>query len=310
MKKHFYLILIILFLTTAFASLAFWRNNSVKNKNEKTKIIFLDIGQGDAAMIDIPKDTQILIDGGDGKDILNKLGEHLPFYDRKIELVIMTHPDKDHIGGLVEVLKYYEVEQILETGIKCEKAICEEWDKLIEEKNIPVKYAEFGQRIKAGNIEMAVLYPFESLKDKEVKDSNDASIVLKLIIDNDLFEVGNDNENQKILRQAQDDNIILEQGLQPERAEILFTGDAGFPVEKDLISQNINLEAKILKVSHHGSKYGTSNEFLKSVKPEKAIISVGKNSYGHPAKELLNRLKNMNIEIFRTDEMGDWILEY
>ncbi|MCK5466457.1 hypothetical protein KAI56_03110 [Candidatus Parcubacteria bacterium] len=70
------------------------------------------------------------------------------------------------------------------------------------------------------------------------------------------------------------------------------------------------MKAKILKVSHHGSKYGTSNEFLKSVKPEKAIISVGKNNYGHPATELLNRLKNMSIEIFRTDEMGDWILGY
>jgi competence protein ComEC len=281
MKKHFYLILIILFLTTAFVSLAFWRDNSVKN--EKTKIIFLDIGQGDAAMIDVGNNIQILIDGGDGKNILDKLGEHLPFYDRKIELVIMTHPDKDHIGGLVEVLKYYEVEQILETGIECEKAICKEWDKLIKEKNIPVKYAQFGQRIKAGNIEMAVLYPFKNLKDEKVKDSNDASIVLRL---------------------------ILEQGLQPDNATILLTGDAGFPVEKDLISQNINLEAKILKVSHHGSKYGTSNDFLKLVKPEKAIISVGKNSYGHPAKELLNRLKNMSIEIFRTDQMGDVIFEY
>ena len=192
MKKHLYLILIIIFLTTAFVSLVFWQNNPNEIKNEKTRIIFLDIGQGDAMMIDTLRDTQILIDGGDGKDILNKLGEHLPFYDRKIELVILTHPDKDHLGGLVEVLKYYEVEQILETGIKCEKAICEEWDKLIEEKNIPVKYAEFGQRIKAGNIEIAVLYPFENLKDKEVKDSNDASIVLKLVVNS-------------------------EQGLQPER---------------------------------------------------------------------------------------------
>ena len=299
MKKHFYLILIILFLTTAFASLAFWRDNPNENKNEKTKIIFFDIGQGDAMMIDTLKDTQILIDGGDGKNILNKLGEHLPFYDRKIELVIMTHPDKDHLGGLVEVLKYYEVEQILETGIKCDKAICEEWDRLIKEKNIPVKYAEFGQRIKAGNIEMAVLYPFENLKDKEVKDSNDASIVLKLVINDSLFEVKeNSDKNQKILKQVQNDNSIL------------LTGDAGFPVEKDLISQNINLESRILKVSHHGSKNATSNEVLKLVNPEKAIISVGKNSYGHPATELLNRLKNMNIEIFRTDEGGDWVLEY
>ena len=293
-------------MSTAFASLAFWQNNSVKNKNEKTKIIFLDIGQGDAAMIDIPKDTQILIDGGDGKDILNKLGEHLPFYDRKIELVIMTHPDKDHIGGLVEVLKYYEVEQILETGIKCEKAICEEWDKLIEEKNIPVKYAEFGQRIKAGNIEMVVLYPFENLKDKEVKDSNDASIVLKLVINDSLFKVGENNgKNQKILKQPFDKLRMTKNDN-----SFLLTGDAGFPVEKDLISQSINLESRILKVSHHGSKNATSNEFLKLVNPEKAIISVGKNSYGHPAKELLNRLKNMSVEIFRTDETGDWILEY
>jgi len=297
MKKHLYLILTVLFLTTVFASLVFWQNNSVENKNEKTKIIFLDVGQGDAMMIDTLGDTQILIDGGDGKDILNKLGEYLPFYDRKIELVIMTHPDKDHLGGLVEVLKYYEVKQILETGIKCEKAICEEWDRLIKEKNIPVKYAEFGQRIKTGNIEMAVLHPFKNLENKEVKNSNNVSIVLKLVVNNSLFEIGKDNE-KKIFRQAQDDNIIL------------LTGDAGFPVEKNLISQNINLESKILKVSHHGSKYGTSNEFLKSVKPEKAIISVGKNSYGHPAKELLNRLKNINIEIFRTDEVGDWILEY
>jgi len=282
MKKYSYLILIILFLTIIFAGLVFGQNSFGENKNEKTKIIFLDVGQGDAAMIDAGNNIQILIDGGDGKDILNRLGEHLPFYDRKIELVIMTHPDKDHIGGLVEVLKYYEVEQILETGIKCEKVICEEWDKLIEEKNIPVKYAEFGQRIKAGNIEMAVLYPFENLKDKEVKDSNDASIVLRL---------------------------ILEQGLQSESTTILLTGDAGFPVENDLISQNINLESQILKVSHHGSKYGTSNEFLKSVKPEEAIISVGRNSYGHPTEELLNRLKNINVEIFRTDEIGDVVFE-
>lgn len=225
-------------------------------------------------MIDLPKDTQILIDGGDGKDILNKLGKYLPFYDKKIELMIMTHPDKDHIGGLVEVLRYYEVEQILMTGIKCEKAICRERDKLIAEKNIPVAYAHFGQEIKAGNINMVVLHPFESLKNQEVKDSNDASIFLKFILNGESY---------------------------------LLTGDAGFKVDKKLLDKNINLKSKILKVSHHGSKYGTSNEFLKAVKPEKAIISVGKNSYGHPAKELLNRLKNINAQIFRTDEIGDVI---
>ena len=271
-KKHLLLIIIILFSINALIAVAFWQDNSVENK--KPRVIFFDVGQGDAAMIDLPKDTQILIDGGDGKDILNKLGKYLPFYDKKIELMIMTHPDKDHIGGLVEVLRYYEVEQILMPGIKCEKAICQERDKLIAEKNIPVTYAHFGQRIKAGNINMVVLHPFEDLKDQEIKDSNDASIVLKFTLSDNSY---------------------------------LMTGDVGFTVDKELLDKNINLESKILKVSHHGSKYGTSNEFLKSVKPENAIISVGKNSYGHPADELLNRLKNINAQIFRTDEIGDVI---
>jgi len=123
-KKHLFLIIIFLFSINALIAVAFWRDNSTEDK--KPRIIFFDVGQGDAAMIDLPGDTQILIDGGDGKDLLEKLGKYLPFYDKKIELMIMTHPDKDHIGGLVEVLKYYEVEQILMTGIKCETAICQE----------------------------------------------------------------------------------------------------------------------------------------------------------------------------------------
>jgi len=251
-------------------------------------------------MIDLPGDTQILIDGGDGKDLLEKLGKYLPFYDKKIELMIMTHPDKDHIGGLVEVLKYYEVEQILMTGIKCETAICQERDKLISEKNVTVKYAEFGQKIKIGNeMNMFVLYPFKSLKDKEVKDDNDASIVLKLIIGESLSKIGKDSgENQKILKQVQNDNF---------NNSYLLTGDAGFEVDRQLLDKNINLESEILKVSHHGSKHATSNEFLKAVKPEKAVVSSGENSYGHPTEELLNRLKNINAQIFRTDEIGDVI---
>lgn len=273
MKKHFYIIFIILFSIIAFADVAFYNENYIQNP----RIIFLDVGQGDAALIDAGNNIQILIDGGNGKDILNKLGEQMPFYDHQIELIILTHPDKDHMGGLVEVLKYYKVKQVLETGIICETAICQEWNKLISEKNIPVKYAEFGQRIKTENIDMAVLYPLENLRDEKVKDDNNSSIILKIILNNNSF---------------------------------LLTGDAGLKTEDDLMAKNINIEARILKVSHHGSKNATSSEFLKAVNPEKAIISVGKNSYGHPAEELLNRLKSMNVNIFRTDEIGDIILRY
>ena len=294
MKKYLYLILISLFTLNIFAVIAFYQ----QKPTQVPKIVFLDIGQGDATLIDAGDDLQILIDGGDGRDILDRLGEHLPFYDRKIELVVMTHPDKDHLGGLVEVLKYYEVGQILETGIKCDKVICEEWDRLIKEKNIPVEYAEFGQRIRTGSMELAVLYPFKSLEGKEVKNSNDVSIVLRAVV-GDSFRTG-ENSGE----------IDLEQESWSKKADVLFTGDAGYPVEKELLGKNINVKARILKVSHHGSKHATSNTFLQAVNPEKAIISVGKNSYGHPAEELLNRLKNMSIEIFRTDEIGDWVLEY
>jgi len=267
-KNIIFITLILLFVLIVF----FCQNYFVKN--QKPKIVYFNVGQGDSAMIDTGNNIQILIDGGEGNIILEKLGKHMPLLDREIELVIMTHPDKDHMGGLIEVLKYYQVELILETGIICETAICKEWDKLIEEKNIPVKYAEFGQRIVVDDIEINILYPFESLQNRKVKNDNESSIILKVNLENELY---------------------------------LFTGDAGFEVENELIDKSIYLKTDILKISHHGSKNATSNEFLRLVNPKKAVISVGKNSYGHPTNELLNRLKNMNIDFFRTDEVGDLI---
>jgi competence protein ComEC len=271
MKKYPYIILIFLFLFVVLASLAFYQQNFV----QRPRIIFFDVGQGDAIMVDAKNNVQVLIDGGNGNDILDKLGKYMPFYDRKIELVISTHPDKDHMGGLVEVLKYYKVGQVLETGIVCKTAICREWNKLIAEKNIPIEYAQFGQNMKIeSGVKVVVLYPFENMRSKKVKNDNDASIVLKLVLGDDSY---------------------------------LLTGDAGFKVENNLLNKNINIESRILKVSHHGSKYATSSEFLKTVGPEGAIVSVGKNEYGHPAEELMNRLRNINVEIFRTDKMGDLV---
>ena len=244
-------------------------------KNE-SKIIFFDIGQGDATMIDAGGGNQILIDGGDGKMILEKLGKYMPLLDREIELVIMTHPDKDHLGGLVEVLKYYQVAQIIETGIVCETAICQEWDRLVDEKDIPIKYAEFGQRIDLQSVDIKVLYPFENLHDQKVKDDNETSIVLRVDVENNSY---------------------------------LLMGDAGFKVENELIERNISSGAKTLKVAHHVSKNPTSNDFLRIVNPEVAVIPVGENRYGHPTQELLNRLKNMSIQFLQTDLSGDLVFE-
>jgi competence protein ComEC len=289
MKKYLIPILILLILNALFG-FAFYDENYI----QRPRVIFFDVGQGDSAMVDAGNNTQILIDGGSGNVVLERIGKYMPFYDRKIELVIMSHPDKDHMGGLVEVLKYYEIGLILETGIFCDTAICQEWDKLITEKNIPVKYAEFGQKVNMGNASIDILYPFENLKDKKVKDDNETSIILKLTIN-------------KSFDYAQDDIMRINQDNKLNITTYLFTGDMGFKTEKELLDKNINIKAQILKVSHHGSKNATSNEFLQAVNLEKAIISVGKNSYGHPAEELLNRLKNISVEILRTDERGNLI---
>ena len=267
--KHSYLILIILLTANFLAGLVFL---DLKNGNA-VEVNFYDIGQGDGMMIEAGDNIQIIIDGGATDKIVEKIGRDLPFYDRQIELVIMTHPDKDHLGGLVDVLRYYQVDQVLITGIKCETAICREWDKIIKEKDIPVKIAQAGQVINlGGGTYLGIFSPRENLSGQKFKDDNGTSIVAKLI--------SNDRS-------------------------VLFTGDIGFKVENKLMESGANLNSDILKISHHGSKYATSSKFLEAVSPETAVICVGKNSYGHPAEELLSRIDDYGAAIKRTDLDGD-----
>jgi len=240
----------------------------------RAKIVFLDVGQGDATLILAENDDQVLIDGGDGKRIMDELGKNMPFYDHTIELVVITHPDSDHAGGLIEVLKYYEVDEILQTRYSCDTQICKELDAVISEKGIKRRYAQFGQMIHAGDQSAEILHFGDA--GTGASDDNNDSIVLKASI------------NGKT---------------------ILLMGDAGSLVESDLIRRGIDIDSDILKVSHHGSKSATSAEFIEKVSPQKAIISVGKNKYGHPSDDVLNRLKNVNIEVLRTDISGDVAVE-
>ena len=272
--KHSHLILIILLTANFLAGLVFL---DFKNANA-VKVNFYDIGQGDGMMIEAGNNVQIIIDGGATDKMVEKIGQDLPFYDRRIELVIMTHPDKDHLGGLVDVIRYYQVGQVLATGIKCETAICREWDKIIEEKNVPVKIVRAGQVINlGGGAYLAIFSPRENLSGQKFKDDNSTSVVAKLISGG---------------RSA------------------LFTGDIGFKVENKLMESGVNLDSDILKISHHGSKYATSSKFLEAVSPETAVISAGKNnSYNHPAEELLSRISDCGAAIKRTDLDGDVRME-
>lgn len=237
------------------------------------EVVFFDVGQGEAILIKTPKRHQILIDGGPNSIILEKLTKEIPFWDKTIDLVILTHPENDHLLGILEVLKRYKIENILWTGVVRETPEYKEWLNLIEKERANIKIAQKGEKIIAGNVFIEILYPFESLENKKLKDSNDSSIVAKLIF----------NENS-----------------------FLFTGDIYKSTEESLILKNSEISSDILKIAHHGSKTSNKKEFIEKVSPEIAVISVGKNNfYGHPHQEVLDVLEECGIKVLRTDKNGD-----
>lgn len=249
---------------------------SKSNQNLLT-VNFLDVGQGDAILISQGQ-KQILIDGGpSGQKLMEKLGMYLPFWDREIETVIITHPDSDHIEGLVDALKNYKVDLIIETSVSTDSAVYAKLQEMIKNKNIEKIEPTAGMKINLNDKDELEILNSEDKNSKIQKETNSSSVVSKLHWKNETF---------------------------------LLMGDLPSEKEQELISSGTDLSADILKVAHHGSKYSTTNEFLDKVSPQEAIISVGKtNRYGHPAAETLERIKNKKINIFRTDERGDIIYE-
>ena len=238
------------------------------------EVVFFDVGQGDAIFVETKYGFQVLIDGGPDLTILDKLGKEMPFYDRTLDLIVLTHPDHDHLFGLLEVLKRYEVKNILWTGVEKDTAEWQEWKKLIKEEGANIIIAKAGQRINfsAQGIFLDILYPFESLEGREFKYANDTSIVAELVFKN---------------------------------ISVLFTGDISKKTEKELIDKYIDLKSDILKIAHHGSASSSCEEFLEKISPELAVISVGENSWGHPDKRVLANLEKFDIKVLITKELGD-----
>ena len=244
------------------------------SRNQNLKVIFLDVGQGDAILIS-EGNRQVLIDGGPGgKIIMEKLGKFVPFWDRNIEIVIATHPDQDHIAGLVDTAKNYKIGRFIGNGVETDSQIYQKLKQIIQEKNISELEGGKGMKIKWGdNVQVEILSPDGSQAKNNPKDTNAASIVSRLSFGDESF---------------------------------LFTGDISYDQEKELADGSQNVSAGYLKVSHHGSKYSTSQIFLDKIQPRTAIISVGAdNRYGHPSPDVIARLEENRIEILRTDQDGD-----
>jgi len=237
---------------------------------------FFDIGQGDAILIQTPGGRQVLIDGGPGQDIVEKLSSAMPFFDRSIDIVVATHPDADHIGGLIDVLKKYDVEYVIWNGVSKDNDVFTAFEREVLREQAQVIKGDENLQIKIGDtISMKILYPPEGLSKTE--KSNNTSIVFRMRHNTNNF---------------------------------LFTGDMEKEVEKALVDSGIKLESKVLKVPHHGSKTSSSFEFVETVRPQLAVIQVGaRNSYGHPHQKTLETFRALDIPVLRTDKNGDILVK-
>ena len=239
---------------------------------------FFDVGQGDSMFIQTYLGNQIVIDGGPSDQVLSELGKVMPFFDRWIDMLVLTHPHADHVTGLTDILKRYAVKKVLLPEEKFSSAVYQEFLDLIEKKHIEKIYAQTGERVWLDPATVFDVYSPPAGQIDETKGS-------------DAF--GNNSMD------VNDTSIVGK--LSFGKTRFLFMGDAGFAVEQELIPE-FNLQADVLKVGHHGSRYSSSAEFLQAVSPKYAVIEVGaKNTYGHPTQQTLDALAAVHAQIFRTD---------
>ncbi|MBI3442317.1 MAG: MBL fold metallo-hydrolase [Candidatus Sungbacteria bacterium] len=261
-------------LALAVATGMVWYAIFIFDARHRLRLTVFDIGQGDSIFIQAENDTQVLIDGGPSSAVLGKLGSVMPFWDRSIDLIVLTHPHVDHVTGLVEVLKRYDVGMVLESDVNYSTPEYREWHTLLQQKHIPVVIARAGQKIHLSpKTELDILTPFKSFVGVSLTNVHDAMVVSKLIY---------------------------------ASSSVMLMGDAEKPLEYQLLLSGDDLKSDILKTGHHGSKTSTMPDFVAAVSPNYAVISVGrKNRYGHPHQQTLDTLAKFGIKTFRTDLDGD-----
>ncbi|MEX0934919.1 MAG: ComEC/Rec2 family competence protein [Candidatus Paceibacterota bacterium] len=241
-------------------------------------VTFFDIGQGDSILIETPEGYQVLVDGGPDTSILRELGSELSFFDRSLDMIIVTHPDQDHIGGFPEVFARYDIEHVLASSGVSDSETANTLLQRMEEEGAIIFPAEVGQVIELGDaVTLTVLYPDISAQSRSV---NDASTVIRL-------EYG--------------------------ETSMLLTGDIEAGVESYLLSSSgvaELLDVDVLKAAHHGSDSSSSLPFLSAVSPEYVVIQAGAgNRYGHPHSEVLERLSLFSEDVWCTCDEGRIVLE-
>ena len=239
-------------------------NDTVVTAGSEMRVHFIDVGQGDSIFIESPNGHTMLIDGG-----VKGVGQEVVAYlqgqgVQKLDAVVATHPDADHIGGLIAVLNSIDIAQFYDSGKVHTSQTFEEMLTLIDTKNIPYHVPKTGDTLTFDEaVTVKVIHA-----DETATDNNDASIVLKVSYGDVSF---------------------------------LLTGDAGVALEKEMLAQDV--KATVLKAGHHGSNTSSSQSFIQAVHPEVTVLSYGEdNKYGHPHTEVVEHLQAVGSKIYATAE--------
>jgi competence protein ComEC len=238
----------------------------------KLEVSFLDIGQGDAILIITPSGKQMLVDGGPTQKILEEVSKHISYFDRSIDVIVATHPDADHVTGLIPILEKFKVDTVVLSPSIGHTGIYADVKKHVEDEGADVHIGKAGDVIDFGDGVVAkILYPSKNYVEKK-DDTNDASV-----------------------------SMVVTYGEE----SVLLTGDLPSTEEGELMRAGLPKDITIYKAGHHGSKYSSGEQLLSYIKPEYAVISAGKNNkYGHPNPEAMERLQKYSKEILSTIDKG------
>jgi len=257
----------------------------IVSPDNKLHLIACDVGQGDAILATYRK-TQILIDGGPDRSVLTCLSEHMPFWDKEIEVVILTHPEADHLTGLIEVFKRYRVKTLVATPLDASSQGYQVLKNIVGGSGTRVVNPTSGMVIRLGLLYLDIVYPAS----KNLGLTNPS-------VSNDVLGAFSSNQSPN------DFSIVA--NLRLGEFDALLTGDIGPKVIDDVLATGKVRDIDYIKIPHHGSKNGLTKELLEASVPEIAVISVGKNPWGHPHQEVLQLLQEAGVRTLRTDQEGD-----
>lgn len=272
----------------------------ISQPDDKLHIYFCNVGQGDGVYIRFPNGQDLLIDGGPGEKILDCLSKNMPFYDRQIDVVILTHPQADHLNGLIPVLERYRVLYFVSSPAANPSQGYQKLLALLKEKEVEIQNIYTGGLIEFGEVKFKSIWPQRDWVVEHLNCQQTGSCQTITKGEGSVLGISTDEDDLN--------KFSLMGILSYGSFDALFTGDADSQIQAEILKFSQGFSGsnplEVMKVPHHGAKTALRKDFLESFKPQLAVISVGKNAYGHPRQETLDLLNGLGLIIKRTDQEG------